>query len=51
MEASEEELVAIDDVGEVIAASVHRWFGEPENRRLIRRLRREGINFESSIYQ
>ena len=51
MEASEEELVAIDDVGEVIAASVHRWFGEPENRRLIKRLRREGINFESSIYQ
>jgi DNA ligase (NAD+) len=51
MDASEEELVAIDDVGEVIARSVHHWFGDPENRRLIERLRKAGLNFESSIYQ
>ena len=51
MDGTEEQLVAIDDVGEVIAKSLHRWFGEPENRELIKRLRREGINFESSIYQ
>ncbi len=51
MNATEEQLVAIDDVGEVIARSVHQWFGEPENRKLIKRLQREGVNFESSIYQ
>ena len=51
MNATEEQLVAIDDVGEVIARSVHQWFGEPENRNLIKRLRREGLNFESAIFQ
>ena len=51
MDASEDELVVIDDVGEVIAKSVHCWFGDPENRRLIERLRKAGLNFESSIYQ
>ena len=51
MDGTEEQLVAIDDVGEVIAKSLHRWFGDPQNRDLIKRLRREGINFESSIYQ
>ena len=49
MDASEEELVAIDDVGEVIAKSVHFWFGDPQNRQLIEVLRKAGLNFESSI--
>jgi len=51
MDASEEELVAIDDVGKVIARSVYRWFGDSENRRLIEGLRKVGLNFESSIYK
>ena len=51
MNATEEQLVAIDDVGEVIARSVHQWFGEPDNRNLVKRLRREGLNFESTIFQ
>ncbi len=51
LDATEEQLVSIDDVGEVIAKSLYQWFGEPENRKLIKRLRREGVNFESSIYQ
>ncbi len=51
LDATEEQLVSIDDVGEVIAKSVYQWFGEPENRKLIKRLRREGVNFKSSIYQ
>ena len=51
MDASEEQLVAIDDVGEVIAASVHHWFGHPENRKLIEVLRKAGLNFESALYQ
>ena len=49
MDASEEELVAIDDVGEVIAKSVHFWFGDPQNRQLIEVLRKAGLNFESFI--
>lgn len=51
MDASEEQLVTIDDVGEVIAASVHHWFGDPENRKLIEVLRKAGLNFESALYQ
>ncbi|MBC8325524.1 MAG: NAD-dependent DNA ligase LigA [Verrucomicrobia subdivision 3 bacterium] len=49
MDASQEELVAIDDVGEVIAKSVHFWFGDPQNRALVEVLRKAGLNFESSI--
>lgn len=49
--ATEEQLVAIDDVGEVIAQSVFRWFGDPVNRNLIEVLRKAGLNFESAIYQ
>ncbi len=51
MDASERELVAIDDVGEVIARSVHGWFSEPDNRALVQRLRKAGLNFESSLYR
>jgi len=51
MDASEEELVAIDDVGEVIAKSLHQWFGDSESRKLIEVLRKAGLNFESELYQ
>ena len=51
MDASEEELVAIDDVGEVIAKSLHQWFGDPGNRKLIEVLRKAGLNFQSALYQ
>jgi len=51
LDASEEDLVAIDDVGEVIAQSVHQWFGDPENRKLIEVLRESGLNFKSELYQ
>jgi DNA ligase (NAD+) len=46
--ASNEELTETDDVGEVIARSVHQWFGNPRNRELIGRLRASGLNFQSS---
>ena len=36
-------------MGEVIAKSVHFWFGDPQNRALIEVLRKAGLNFESSI--
>lgn len=46
--ASREKLAEIEDVGDVIAESVCRWFEAPENRRLIARLRQAGLNFASS---
>lgn len=49
--SSREQLSAVEDVGEVIAASVWKWFNDPQNRALIQRLRRAGLNFESSLFQ
>jgi len=51
MHATEDQLVAIDDVGEVIAQSVYRWFGDSDNRKLIEVLRKAGLDFESALYQ
>ncbi len=49
--ASESELIAIDNVGEVIARSVSGWFADPENRKLIQKLRQTGLNFGSALYK
>jgi len=46
MAASVDELVAVDGVGAVIAASVHDWFALDANRALVERLRAAGVNFE-----
>ena len=43
--ASVEELTAIEDVGPVVAESVAFFFRQPENRRLLERLRAEGLTF------
>jgi DNA ligase (NAD+) len=45
------QLSKAEDVGEVIAHSVHRWFREPHNRQLIEKLRGAGINFQSALAQ
>jgi DNA ligase (NAD+) len=44
MDASLDELVQVTDVGPVVAASVRRFFEEPENRHLVERLREAGVN-------
>lgn len=44
-------LLEIEDVGEAIAGSVERWFGDARNRRLMERLRAAGLNFSSSLHQ
>ena len=44
-------MAAIEDVGEVIARSLHQWFGDSRNHRLIERLRVAGLNFHSALYQ
>ena len=51
MDATENQLVAIDDVGDVIAKSLHQWFGDSQNRKLIGVLRESGLNFQSALYQ
>jgi DNA ligase (NAD+) len=48
--AGREKLNEVEDVGEVIAASVAQWFSEPENRKLIERLRKAGLTFQSSTH-
>jgi DNA ligase (NAD+) len=50
MQASIDQLNAVEDVGEVIAHSLVQWFGDARNRELIQKLRKAGLNFESSLY-
>lgn len=47
MRAGLDELLAIDDVGEVIAQSVVEWFGDGRNRNVLERLRKAGLQFGS----
>lgn len=47
MEATEEALTQIPDVGAVTAQSIHSWFAQEQSRHLIQRLRQAGVNFES----
>jgi DNA ligase (NAD+) len=46
--ASYEELMAAPEVGEKIARSVVDFFGDPENRKEIARLRNAGLQFQST---
>jgi DNA ligase (NAD+) len=49
-EASVPQLTSTEDIGEVIAQSLVQWHGDPRNRKLIERLRKEGLNFKSALY-
>jgi DNA ligase (NAD+) len=49
--ATEEELVNIDEVGGVIAKSVAAYFSNSENRLMVERLKRFGLQFELSEEQ
>ncbi len=46
--ASLEELIEVEDIGEVMASSIHAWFGDPSNREEIERLRQAGLTFRLS---
>lgn len=46
MEASEEDLLKLDDVGEVIAESIYGFFADESNIELIGRLKDAGLQFE-----
>ena len=46
--ASEEALTRIQEVGPIVAASIHRFFHSPETKKLIERLKGVKLNFEKS---
>ena len=46
--ASVEELTAVPDVGEITARSIADWFCQPQSQHMVERLRRSGVNFEST---
>ena len=48
MEASEEALTEVPDVGAVTAKSIHDWFSQTQAKHLVERLRQAGVNFEST---
>ena len=48
--AKREELVEVEDIGEVIAQSLVDWFGSPGNRELLKRLEGTGLNIRSSLF-
>ena len=47
MNATLEELTAVDDVGQVTAQNIIDWFSQPSAQEMIERLRNAGVNFTS----
>ena len=47
MNATEEELTEVPDVGAVTAQNIAQWFSQGQSRHMIERLRNAGVNFES----
>jgi DNA ligase (NAD+) len=47
--ASEEALQQVEDVGPVLAASVHEWFADPANGRLIHKLAAAGVKTSGPV--
>ena len=46
MDASEEQLLQVNDVGPVVAHSLHTFFAQPHNREVVEQLRACGITWE-----
>ncbi|MGE3314839.1 MAG: NAD-dependent DNA ligase LigA [Planctomycetaceae bacterium] len=49
MEQSEESLSEVNEIGPVIARSVHAYFASESGRRIVEQLRRHGLNFGSPV--
>jgi len=47
MEATEESLTKVPDVGAVTAKSIYDWFRQEQSIHMVERLRQAGVNFES----
>lgn len=48
LNSTKEELLAIDEVGEIIAVSLHDYFSDPQNKAIIERLKAAGLQFSLS---
>jgi len=48
MDASEEQLLEVNDVGPVVAKSLHTFFDQPHNREVVEQLRAAGVHWEES---
>lgn len=48
MNASIQELMQVQDIGDVTAQSIFDWFHQPQSMHMIQRLREAGVNFESN---
>ncbi|GAB4239337.1 MAG: NAD-dependent DNA ligase LigA [Ekhidna sp.] len=48
MQASEEEIINVHEIGERIAESVTQYFSDPNNQQIIEGLKHAGLNFEIS---
>ncbi|MDM0111091.1 NAD-dependent DNA ligase LigA [Variovorax sp. J22R133] len=46
MDASEEQLLEVNDVGPVVAQSLHTFFNQPHNREVVEQLRAAGLTWE-----
>ena len=46
LDASADHIADIEGVGDIIANSVHDWFADEQNRRIVEKLRAAGVNFE-----
>ncbi len=49
MDASEEEMAAIDGIGPIIAAGVTDWFADPANRQLVEKLGAAGVRLSEEV--
>lgn len=47
MDATEEELTAVEDIGAITAQSLIQWFQSPQSQHLIQSLREAGVSFQS----
>ena len=45
-QATQEQLVGVEEVGEKVAAAIVEFFGEPANQKVLEKLRRAGLTFE-----
>ena len=48
MEASEERLLEVRDVGPIVARSIHTFFAQPHNREVVEQLRAAGIHWDEA---
>ena len=49
MDASQEDLLQVNDVGPVVAQSIHTFFAQPHNREVVEQLRAAGIHWEEGV--